>query len=586
MIDQQPLEERLHALERRLETLERLLAAGVPGLSAAHSATEIDTRDSLIGTSSLVSIAGQVGRTLMVLGGAFLIRFMTESTLLPQMAGTLAGIAYALVWVAFADRAARRNAYESATFHGVSAAAIGFPLLWETTLTFKYLTPLQSAAAVTVFTALPLAVAWRREMRSFAVVIAAPAAITMLALGFATSTLPPFLGALLVLAQVSLALAYGREWYVLGAFVAIVADFAIALATTVWLYRPHDGAVASLGAVGLSLAQVALGGVYLGTFSLRVFPGKRNLALAEIAQVAVVLLIALGGFVGTALRLPAAQPFLCMTAFALAASSYVAAYYWIDDSKHSGRTFGVYSTIALATALVATRLGFASPSLAMALALGALLCAVSARRRDSLSLSIHSAVYILAGALVSGLLGSSLRALWGSGRLPELLQGPAPWIVLLVSLLICLTPTASPQSQQRMAYARLPVLALTVLGAGALVVALALGIGSEVGETELARSSVLRSTVISSSAVLLALLSRHPRFKQARWLVVPFLLLGAAKLVAQDLPSGEPSILFASLGIFGAALILAPRLLSSSAAHPENKHNAAATRAAEYSAPS
>jgi drug/metabolite transporter (DMT)-like permease len=269
----------------------------------------------------------------------------------------------------------------------------------------------------------------------------------------------------------------------------------------------------------------------------------------------------------------------------LAATCYIAAYGLVDEATHKNRTLAVYSSVAAAAALVAAHLTLQGASLAILLALGALVCSASSSWRSSLSLAIHGAVYVLAAAFASGLLGGTIRTLWGSSRLPELLASPA-WIVLIVSIATTLMPPASsPSLERRIGKARLPAMLLAAITIAALVVAMACGFGSEISETELTTSSILRSTVICLSAILLALLSRNQRFVQSRWLVIPFLLLGAVKLIVQDLPSGEPSILFGSLGVFGAALIIAPRLLSSST-KPAPKSDSPPGRAAEYSAPS
>jgi hypothetical protein len=559
--DERPFEERLQAIERRLEAIERRLGEGMLA-SAQPEYNETSTpTGALIEEASIVSIVGLIGRTLIVLGGAFLIRFMTESSILPQFAGTAVGIAYALFWVVLANGAARKDAYESATFHGISAAMIGFPLLWETTLKFEYLTPMQSAAAVTVFTAIPLVVAWYREMRGFAMVIGAPGALTMLGLGFATKTLPPFFGALLLLGLATLILAYDRKWYLLGAFVACVADFGVCVATVLRL--SGEGTLASLSLAALCLAQMALGAVYFGTFSFLVFRRNRNLAVIEVAQVVVVLLIGLGGFVGASVGAPEARTALGLSVFVLAAAGYGGAYHLLRHDTERSRTFVVYSAAAAAAALVAAYLTFRGASLPILLALGALACSMIGSRRKSLSLGVHGAIYILAAAYSSGLVWGTVVILWGANLVPEFWTHPAPWIVFVVSLAVMLLQpgTSDLLFERYFRRARLPAMLLTVMTLAALVVSVAFGFSAEIDERGMTESAILRTAVISVAAVLLALLSKKKRFAQSKWLVMPLLLAGGVKLLAQDLPSGKPSVLFGSLAIFGAALIIAPRLL-------------------------
>ena len=73
-----------------------------------------------------------VGRTLLVLAGAFLLRALTESGTVPEWAGVALGFAYAGTWIVMAYRVGRDEALRpSAGLHGVSAMVIGFPLLVE-----------------------------------------------------------------------------------------------------------------------------------------------------------------------------------------------------------------------------------------------------------------------------------------------------------------------------------------------------------------------------------------------------------------------------------------------------------------------
>jgi hypothetical protein len=563
MPDMQHLEERMAAIERRLDAIERQLTDAVLPPATPQPESVGETTGALLEEASLISVVGLIGRTLIVLGGAFLIRFITESKTLPQFAGTIVGIAYALFWVLLADYEARKTASESATFHGVSAALIGFPLLWETTLKFAYLTPTQSAAVVTVFTGIALVVAWHRDMRSFALVIAAPAALTMLALGFATKTLPPFLGALLLLASATLVLAYERKWYLLGVFVAFVADFAIFIATVIRLLRPQSAVVATFGLTALCLAQLALVAVYFGTFSFLVLVRKRNLSLVEVFQIVAVLLLAFGGLVGVSLAAPAARTALGLLILVLTGGCYVGAYRFLWNDRERVRTFVVYSAAAATAAVVSAALTFRGASLPMILALGALACSVVATRGKCVSLGVHGAVYILAAAVSSGLAWGTVLILWGSNPAPELWTHTAPWVVFVVALAVVLTPppTSDIAFERAVRRTRLPATILAAVTLGALVISVAFGFRSEIAEGEAIVSSILRTAVISLTAILLALLSRKDRFAQSKWLVVPCLLIAAAKLLAQDVPSGKPSVLFGSLALFGAALIIAPRLL-------------------------
>jgi hypothetical protein len=68
--------------------------------------------------------------------------------------------------------------------------------------------------------------------------------------------------------------------------------------------------------------------------------------------------------------------------------------------------------------------------------------------------------------------------------------------------------------------------------------------------------------------VLLAAAARGRR-RDLRFLVYPILVLGAVKLLFEDLPQGTPATRFADFALYGAALFSVPRLLRPRAVPPE-----------------
>lgn len=89
-----------------------------------------------------------LGRTLMVLGGAYLFRALTEGRTVPAPLGVGLGLVYALVWLVFADRAAARNRRLSASFQGAAFALIAAPLAWEAAARFQVLSAIQGAVLI------------------------------------------------------------------------------------------------------------------------------------------------------------------------------------------------------------------------------------------------------------------------------------------------------------------------------------------------------------------------------------------------------------------------------------------------------
>jgi hypothetical protein len=57
-----------------------------------------------------------------------------------------------------------------------------------------------------------------------------------------------------------------------------------------------------------------------------------------------------------------------------------------------------------------------------------------------------------------------------------------------------------------------------------------------------------------------AWIGRHPRFREWGWLVYPLLVAIGLKMMTQDFKFSRPSSLFIAMALYGAALIVAPRL--------------------------
>ena len=72
--------------------------------------------------------------------------------------------------------------------------------------------------------------------------------------------------------------------------------------------------------------------------------------------------------------------------------------------------------------------------------------------------------------------------------------------------------------------------------------------------------ATVRTGVLSVATLLLGWLGRNPRFREWGWLVYPLLVGIGLKMVSQDLQVSRPATLFIAMALYGAALIVAPRL--------------------------
>ena len=73
----------------------------------------------------------------------------------------------------------------------------------------------------------------------------------------------------------------------------------------------------------------------------------------------------------------------------------------------------------------------------------------------------------------------------------------------------------------------------------------------------------VRTVLLSISVVALALGPRHPRTAVFARLVYPVLALGGVRLLLDDFRHSTPATLFIALAVYGAALVVAPKIMSS-----------------------
>jgi hypothetical protein len=183
-------------------------------------------------------------------------------------------------------------------------------------------------------------------------------------------------------------------------------------------------------------------------------------------------------------------------------------------------------------------------------------------------LSLHGAIYLVAAAVPSGLLRTSAMAFLGRPlELESWAQGPL-LAVLAVDAGCCFVSVATHGRTwgRGSRVPKLLMLSVLALGLGGIAVTVGAQLlprsgGSGVSGVDAAHLAALRTGVLAASSVLLAFVSRWQRFYGASWLVFPVLIAGAAKMLLEDLPADRPWTLFLSLGVYGGALILVPRLL-------------------------
>jgi hypothetical protein len=515
-----------------------------------------------------------LGRTLMVLGGAYLFRALTESGALPALAGVGLGLAYALLWLWLADRAAVAGRRLSASFHGAAFALIAAPLAWEAASRFEVFSATEGSATLAALTGAALAVAWRRDLRSVAWLASLAALLSAWAF---MGSVAPVIPAACVLVLVAVAddwVARARGWLVLSWVSAAAADLTLAFMAMGELLG--EGAAVRPGQ-GYGLAALLLGHfvLFAGSAALRAAGRGWRVRWFDLFQLPAAALVGYGGAFLLARRLPPLALGLGLGSVLVGLAALEVTRRLFERRAEHRHAYVFFAWTGLVLILGGSALLVPPAGRAVAWAAAAVVLAWIASRRHSVTLGLHAWVSGTAAAVASGLLVYAAYAFAASAEGPWVPLRPASWLVLLALAVAASLdlPAESPfWSRVETRAVKLMLLAVLAWGAfgvacGALAHWLAGAPGAGAGApADPAALALLRMGVVAAAALLLGWLGRFRRYREAAWLVYPVLVLGAFKLVLEDFLLGRAAELFGALALYGAVLILAPRLARASQA--------------------
>lgn len=568
------LEARVARLEAAVARLEARLADARTFPTEVESVASVEPAAGPAAAEGWTGAPALLGRSCLVLGGAFLIRALTDGGTLPAAFGVALGLVYATVWLALADRASARGLALSGTFHAAASALIVYPLLFEASTRFALLPPAGAAAALAVATAAGLAVAWRRRFHAVAwITLGAALAVTTL-LMFRTRAPLPFVVTLLLVAAASLALAYGRGWRGQRWLVALAVDAVVLLLGALRLVGRTPPEWLGVGTV--LTAQLGLVAVYLGALGVRLLLQGRVVTGFAVTQTVLALAI---GFEG-ALAIAGGETRRLLGAAALAAGALLHAGLARGSERRFGHGFavGYFASVATFLAAEGTRVLLPASTYAPLWLLGALGLAWLCRDGGRPILQIHAALLTLAGTIASGLAASTLAAL---ARRPGDAWPPfTPAAIAVLGLALATAvilhrsaPRAGPS--RAAATVRLATLVTALAGLGGWTVRLAAGAlaGAPGPEASAGTLAAIRTAVLAVAAVALAAASAGAgRAALARTAFVVLVLAGA-KLLGEDLRVEGAGHLVFSLTLYGGALIAVPALVRRAR---ERRANAAA----------
>ena len=563
-----PLEEQVRALSDRVATLEARLAAietkpvaaptsGAPVANAVEPPLLGPGPGSGAGFDPLHTVAA-LGRALIILGGAFLLRALTEGGTWPSGVGVSLGLLYALSWIATSTRAAVRGNHLRAIFDGGTALAIGFPLIAEAALKFGLFTPTQAAMTLGAFTACVLLSASHGRLPSLAWLSSLGGLGTGLILMANTGVVAPFSFYLTSLGVGTLWLGYVRHWRGLRWPTGAVASFAV-LGVTLRAVAdpPVDSAALAWASQGFMLVA------YLGSIAIRTLVRGRQVIVFEIAQTVLALLVGLGGMIAVGRSVGAGGLLLGAVIAGLGVAAYAVAFQFLARHAPGAQNFYFYSSLALLFVMVGVWTALDGPARAMALTTIGIALAVAWSRSSRTTLGAHTAIALLAASEAAGLAALAMAAF--VGELPPANLALWPALVTFAAVLALSASQLCASRGAALSAADAPGLALAVVALVGLAGFVTLAVAAAVDQAMLPSGSramldTIRTAVLSLVAVGCARLPRSGRFSAIGRLAYPLLAATGLKLLLIDLRSSRASTLFAALACYGAALLLVPRL--------------------------
>ncbi|HSY50077.1 MAG TPA: hypothetical protein VLC46_14780 [Thermoanaerobaculia bacterium] len=266
------LDLRLQRIELRLSLLEHPSAAG----TIAEEPIELTEEE----TAAPVIDLALIGKSLLIFGGAFLLRAATDSAAVSKPAGVAAGLFYAIASIALAIYVVRLGRRRAGIFYASTAAIIAYPIVWEATTRFGVLSA-NIAALVLAALSIGLIEAGRRySLPSFAWIAAAGATCDALLLAYATKELIPFLIEVTVIS----AIAFLLRAQIAGWVLAIEADLVALLLILLTLLDPSNDAHARVAATLLLFAVI-----WLAVSARAMFQGATASLIGIIGSSALVL---------------------------------------------------------------------------------------------------------------------------------------------------------------------------------------------------------------------------------------------------------------------------------------------------------
>ncbi len=497
-----------------------------------------------------------IGRALLAIAGAYVLRALTELGVIAPVVGITAGLIYALAWLFIAARLPI-SARLAMALNALTSVAIMAPLLWEASLSLKAISSWTSAAVLVGFALVGLTISRKKRLGIVAGIASAAAALVAACLLLATHDLLPYTLALLaVAAALEFEACRGREtpsrW-----LAALLADFAVLLLS--WIVTRPPGVAEGYVAVGFPAAltaQLLLIAVFGASAVVQTLVLGRTFSLFETFQTAAAALIGITGAAWICGGSAAGMLALGLSALAAGAGCYVVSFLIVPAENKWN--FRAWATFGLLLVVLGSFLPSAGAAGWMLWCGCGVLCSWIAMAARKPTLGLHGAAYLVLGAIASGAATSAALEVFGAAGTVRWTASALVFASALLSwIAIDRSPAAESARWRRHVSSFLLAAIVVWVAGGAAARSLVRLWPSPTGVP----ADTLATVALTVFGVMLAWSGVRRGRKELLWVAYALMALAAWKLAMRDFPHERNLSLVVSLLFYGGALMIIPRMV-------------------------
>ena len=496
-----------------------------------------------------------VGKGMLGIAGAYLLRAMAESNTFPRSAIVTIALAYAAMWLLASTRVKAEAKFASVAYASTSVLIL-VPMLWELTLRFSVFPAAMAASVLGGFVIASFFLAWKRHFAAVTWVTTSVCSTAALIMAVATRDLVPFTVAILVMAVATEYAAARDRSSLIRVWVAISADGAVCALIYI-ASRPADSRMDYthvsewlLLTIGLALLPL-----YGASATAQTILRGRRITFFEGAQTLVAFLLAAWSML--AFRSGAGAVALGLLCLLASAAGYVLVYARFGATTQQ-RNFHAYAAGSAALFLVGAYLSLPAIWLILVLATAAIVTTIIGVRTEHLTLEFHGLMFLWAAAFSSDLLLYIAHAF--TGAIPTC----PTWLISIVTAAAVVSYALERRFQaDQWQHYFLDVLSSTLaVGATAAMLVYSLVRLAQVAITPGASHvAVIRTLTTCVLALLLAYSGSRWQRKELGWLAYCALAFVASKLVFEDMRHGHLGFTAASIFMYAITLLSIPRLV-------------------------